>query len=32
MSLEELRRRHAELSSKTEKDLQGMKDLTEESQ
>lgn len=32
MSLEELRRRHAELSSKTEKDLQGMKDLAEESQ
>lgn len=32
MSLKELRRRHAELSSKTEKDLQGMKDLTEESQ
>lgn len=32
MSLEELRRRHAELSSKTEKDLQGMKALAEESQ
>ena len=32
MSLEELRRRHAELSSKIEQDLLGMKDLVEESQ
>lgn len=32
MSLEELRRRHAELSNKAEQDLQGMKDLAEESQ
>lgn len=32
MSLEELRKRHAELSDKTEKDLQEMKCLAEESQ
>lgn len=31
MSLEELRKKHAELSSKTEQDLQGMKIIAEES-